>query len=73
MGSTDDGYVNRNGQINLGRTNPPRAGTDHRQVVYVMHCPYCKENYGQGLTWRAMNWTGGPRSADRVGVSPSLG
>ena len=45
-GSTEPGYVNRNGQINLGRTNPRRRGSDHLQYVYVMHCPVCVYNYG---------------------------
>ena len=46
MKTTDRGYVNRNGQVNLGRTEPPRAGTDFGQVVYVMRCPTCRRNYG---------------------------
>lgn len=46
MNTTDGGYVNRNGQMNLGRTEPPRAGTDHRQVVYVMRCLDGQHNYG---------------------------
>lgn len=44
--TTVAGFQNRNDQINLGRTNPPRPGTDHGQVIYVMHCPKCKQNYG---------------------------
>ena len=46
MPSTDPGFVNRNGQINLGRTDPPRPGTDHVQTIYGMRCPDCKKNYG---------------------------
>ena len=44
--TTEPGYVNRNGQMNLGRTDPPRAGTDHNQKIYVMRCPVCERNYG---------------------------
>ena len=44
--TTEPGYVNRNGQTNLGRTNPPRVGTDHNQFIYVMRCPVCHHNYG---------------------------
>ena len=44
--TTEPGYVNRNGQINLGRTDPPRAGTDHNQKVYILRCPECQRNYG---------------------------
>ena len=40
------GYVNKNDQANLGRTQPPRPGTDHGQVVYVMRCLDCRRNYG---------------------------
>ena len=45
-GWTDPSCNNNNCQINLGRTDPPRRGTDHRQYVYVMHCPKCVRNYG---------------------------
>lgn len=45
-GTTVRGYKNSNGQINLGRTVPERRGSDHRQYVYVMHCPNCVRNYG---------------------------
>ena len=45
-GWTVPGRENRNGQINLGPTNPCRRGSDHRQYVYVMHCRTCKRNYG---------------------------
>ncbi len=45
-GWTEAGRENRKGQINFGRTDPPRAGTDHGQFVYVMHCPKCDVNYG---------------------------
>lgn len=44
--TTEPGYVNRNGQINLGRTNPPRPGNDAGQSIYVMRCPKCGHNYG---------------------------
>ena len=47
MGKTTiRGYENGNGQANLGSTEPPRAGNDHLQFVYVMHCPLCVRNYG---------------------------
>ena len=49
-GSTDPGYVNRNCQINLGRTDPARQGSDHGQYVYVMHRPKCGTNYGANGT-----------------------
>jgi hypothetical protein len=44
--TTEPGYVNRNGQMNLGRTDPPRAGTDFNQYVYVLRCLECPRNYG---------------------------
>ena len=44
--STRRGSVNKNGQVNLGRTDPERAGSGPRQYVYVMHCLECKQNYG---------------------------
>ena len=44
--STRPGFVNRKNQMNLGKTNPPRQGTDHGQSVYVMRCPQCRRNYG---------------------------
>ncbi len=47
MGKTTiPGYRNGNGQVNLGRAEPPRAGNDHLQFVYEMHCPRCVGNYG---------------------------
>ncbi len=46
QGTTSRGYINRNGQINLGRTDPARHGSDHNQYVYVLHCPCCVRNYG---------------------------
>ena len=45
-GWTNPGSKNRNCQINLGRTNPPRRGSDHNNDVFVMHCPVCIRNYG---------------------------
>lgn len=44
--STVDGFQNKNNQVNLGRTDPPRPGTDHVQNVYVMRCLVCRRNYG---------------------------
>lgn len=47
MGKTTiRGYENKHGQVNLGRTEPPRSGNDHLQFVYVIHCPRCVKNYG---------------------------
>ena len=40
-GTTTPGFVNCNEQINLGRTSPPRRGSDHNNYVYVMHCTVC--------------------------------
>lgn len=45
-GTTRVGYKNRNGQKNLGRTVPPRAGNDYGQYVYIMRCLKCGKNYG---------------------------
>ena len=45
-GTTRVGYINRNGQKNLGRCEPSRAGTDHCQYVYIMQCGRCKHKYG---------------------------
>ncbi len=45
-GTTRRGRVNKNGQKNLGRTEPPRAGTDHGQYIYIMKCARCGKNYG---------------------------
>jgi len=44
--TTRVGYVNKNKQVNLGRTKPPRAGSDHGQYVYVIRCMKCRKNYG---------------------------
>jgi len=48
--TTGPGYINRNNQINLGRTDPLRFGSDHNSYVYVMHCPECRANYGANRT-----------------------
>ncbi len=45
MATTDSGYVNKRGQVNLGPADPPRAGNLPGQKVYVMHCPE-GHNYG---------------------------
>ena len=45
-GTTRAGYINRNSQKNLGRTEPPRRGNDYGQYVYVMRCLKCASNYG---------------------------
>ena len=44
--TTKIGYVNCNQQKNLGRTHPPRTGSDHLQYVYVMLCLNCGKLYG---------------------------
>lgn len=38
------GYVNRNKQEVVRRTDEPR--TDHRQRVYVLRCSVCRHEYG---------------------------
>jgi hypothetical protein len=42
--TTTPGYVNRNRQEVLRRTDTP--GTDHGQVVYVLRCSACSREYG---------------------------
>ncbi len=42
-GTTCVGYVNRNGQRNLGRAGC--AGTDHCQQAYKMCCRHCGATY----------------------------
>ena len=44
-GTTEPGFVNRNGQINLGSTERPST-THSNQTIYVMRCPQCAQNYG---------------------------
>lgn len=44
--TTEPGYINRHGQINLGPTSPPCPGNDHNQIIYVMRCIECGTNYG---------------------------
>ena len=41
--STDIGYINKNQQKNLGRTDTP--GTDHNQYFYEMECLNCGFKY----------------------------
>ena len=41
--STAVGYINRNNQINLGRT--AERGTDHGQWLYRMRCEHCQTEY----------------------------
>jgi len=45
-GTTRVGFVNKNGQKNLGRTKPQRVGTDHYQYVYILQCSKCGHKYG---------------------------
>ena len=44
--TTAPGYRNKNGQVNLSRTEPPRRGTDYGQHIYILHCLGCGRNYG---------------------------
>ncbi len=48
--STRDGFENENSQVNLGRTDPPRLGSDFSAYVHVMHCLRCGMNYGSNST-----------------------
>lgn len=48
--STRDGFENENSQVNLGRTDPPRLGSDFSAYVHVMHCLRCGRNYGSNST-----------------------
>lgn len=41
--TTEVGYLNRNNQKNLGRTN--ELGTDHGQYFYQMECQLCFHKY----------------------------
>jgi predicted nuclease of predicted toxin-antitoxin system len=50
-GSTDTtaiGYVNKNGQSNLGTRGV--AGTDHGQLAYRLRCGHCGHEYGANGT-----------------------
>jgi hypothetical protein len=42
--TTDIGYINRNRQMVVARTDVP--GTDHGQRVYVLRCGICGHEYG---------------------------
>jgi hypothetical protein len=44
--TVEPGYLNENGQKNLGRIEPPQGGTDNVQYVYVMNCTRCGCIYG---------------------------
>ncbi|MBF8983988.1 hypothetical protein IZY60_10590 [Lutibacter sp. B2] len=41
--TTEPGYLNKNNQMNLGRTDEP--GTDHMQWFYSMECKNCNYKY----------------------------
>lgn len=43
--TTVPGYINRNSQKNIGKTN--EKGTDHNQWFYLMECqnPNCNHRY----------------------------
>ena len=43
-GTTAVGYVNRNRQTVVRKTDLP--GNDHNQVVYVLRCSDCGHEYG---------------------------
>jgi len=43
-GTTEVGYVNRNGQKVVRSTG--KAGTDHGQYIYVLRCGTCGHEYG---------------------------
>ena len=43
LSTTTTGYVNRNRQTNIGRTERP--GTDHMQYLYKMRCGNCGYEY----------------------------
>lgn len=43
MKTTEQGYVNRNNQMNTGKTEEP--GTDNMQWFYNMHCLNCGYSY----------------------------
>ena len=43
-GTTVVGYLNRNRQKVMVKTNLP--GTDHNQLVYVLECQDCGHQYG---------------------------
>jgi hypothetical protein len=42
--TTEPGYVNRNKQMVIRRTNLP--GNDHLQMAYVLRCGKCGGEYG---------------------------
>jgi hypothetical protein len=44
MGTTTPGYLKRNGQRVVRRTEEP--GNDHYQYVYVLECTHCGGEYG---------------------------
>ena len=43
-GTTETGYMNRNGQVVVRKTG--LMGNDHNQYVYVLKCSKCLEMYG---------------------------
>ena len=48
MSSTDIGYINKNNQKNIGRTDNP--GNDHQQWYYNMECLNCGHVYYSNST-----------------------
>jgi hypothetical protein len=47
-GTTDVGYINKNGQVVIRNTGLP--GTDHNQKVYQLGCSHCGHVYGANGT-----------------------
>ncbi len=43
-GTTQIGYVNRNGQTVLRKTG--LSGNDHNQIIYLLRCDACGHEYG---------------------------
>jgi hypothetical protein len=43
-GTTEAGFVNPHGQLNVRGTELP--GNDHLQYVYVLRCTHCGTEYG---------------------------
>ena len=44
--SIEAGFINRNKQKNLGKSEPEKIGTDHDQYVYILQCTICGLIYG---------------------------
>ncbi len=44
--TTEPGFINKNGQKNLGRVEPKQEGSDNKQYTYVINCTKCGLIYG---------------------------